>query len=353
MWIISISWIGWLLLLRLRQRLPGHFLINAVMAAPLALILLPVFPASLWGIPLMLLLTAIFALLLLKITDIDDRILLLSGLTWAVLVFDQITGWRLIRFSALGYGAVDGSRYYGMGNEYMGIFLAASLILAHLLVAKTGKKWPVWLNFGTTMSILYLPQLGAKFGGMLSGSIGMLYYLIRLYQVKLNNKKLWLSIGVFLFILLSIGVWDSLRPPQVQTHIGRFIHLLLNRDTDGILQIVIRKLNMNIKLTRFSPWMRFVWLALAIGLCVRWIDRRHLIKTQNTMGIWQPLLVTGVAAYLLNDAGVLALATCLAFGFSFILLRNMTEDEPVVERSSTHPLETVDPNSAITGATKG
>jgi hypothetical protein len=35
--------------------------------------------------------------------------------------------------------------------------------------------------------------------------------------------------------------------------------------------------------------------------------------------IWRAILVTGIAAYFLNDAGVLAFALCIVYGFSYAL----------------------------------
>lgn len=326
MGIISAGWIGGLICIWFRKKIIGSFIISLVMAVPLVLIILPLFPSLLWGVPAFGLLTLISGYLLAKVSDIKKRILILAALTWGILIIDQILGWRLIRYSALGYSAIDGSRYYGIGNEYMGIFLAAALIVSQLIYEKSHRKWPVWIVLGCTISVLCLPQLGAKFGGILSGAVGFIFYLVCLYKIKLNNKKLWIAIGAFGLVLFSIGLWDSLRPPEFQTHIGRFIRLFWTKDFGGVLQIILRKLNMNLKLTVVSPWMRITWLAIGVGLGYRLVYRTHLIKTENTRMVWKGILLTGITAYLVNDAGVLALATCLAFGFSYILLMCMESE---------------------------
>lgn len=69
--------------------------------------------------------------------------------------------------------------------------------------------------------------------------------------------------------------------------------------------------------------MRITWLAIGVGLVYRLVYRTNLIKTETTRTVWRGILLTGVTAYLVNDAGVLALATCLAFGFSNVLLMNL------------------------------
>ncbi len=331
MGIISVGWIAGLLLIYMARlwfrdgmtrnlSLFYEWLITGVVVIPLSLVILPIFPAWLWEVGEFLILTSLLGAFLVSIKTIDLRMLILSGLIWGGLILDQILGWHLIRFSALGYSAMAGSRYYGLGNEFMGVFLAASLIFGHLLNQYRAPKWLIPLVLGFSIFVLSWPQLGAKFGGILSGTAGFSYYLIRFYKVKLDNLKLWVILSGCLLILAAIGWWDSLRPPEVQTHIGRFIHLFLAKDFQQMSEIIFRKLLMNLKLTIVSPWVRIILLSLALGIVNRLVTGRNLASSQDAL-IWKSILVTGIAAYLVNDAGVLAFATCLAYGFSFMLLK--------------------------------
>lgn len=330
MGIISVGWIGGLLCVLWRKKPLANYLITTVMAIPLLLILFPLFPTELWGMLPFFLLAPLLGFLFFRIKGVKTRVLILTAAIWGILVADQISGWNLIRYSALGYSAVDGSRYYGMGNEFMGIFLAASLILAHAVHERTARTWPVWAILGVAIAILSLPQFGAKFGGILSGAIGITFYLIHLHRVNLKNKKLWMAVGGFCLILAAVGWWDSIRPPEIQTHIGRFVRLFWTRDFSEISAIIFRKLNMNYKLTIASPWMRITLLAVVIGLCYRLCAKKNLLQRANDRLIWRSLLTIGIASYLVNDAGVLALATCLAYGFSYILLQLTLIDPPDV-----------------------
>jgi hypothetical protein len=301
-------------------------LITLVAVMPLSMIILPLLPAVFWQVAGFLGLSMIISLIFIQIKAVDLRILILSGIFWAGLILDQLFGWSLIRFSPLGYSAMAGSRYYGMGNEFMGVFLAASLILTHLMSRSTIARWAVPKAFGplilgVSILVFSLPQLGAKFGGILSGTVGFSYYLIKVYHVKVYNKKLWFILGGFIFGLAAIGWWDSLRAPEVQTHIGRFIRLIFTRDFSQVGEIILRKLTMNLKLTAVSPWMRIISLALGLGIIYRLVMKGKMAQPEDAV-LWKSLLVTGLAAYLVNDAGVLAFATCLVYGFSFVLLKN-------------------------------
>jgi len=284
------------------------------------MIIMPLFPLWCWQLPGFLGLTLILTIIFLQIKALDRRILILSGFIWGILILDQLMGWRLMRFSPLGYSAMAGSRYYGLGNEFMGVFLAAALILAYLTYKRYSLKWSPPLILGISILVLSLPQLGAKFGGILVCSVGFPFYLIKFYNLKLKNKKLWYGIIAFVLVLAAIGWWDSMRPPAAQTHIGQFIRLVFNKDYGQLRQIIFRKIGMNLKLTMNSPWMRIILLALTLGIINKFVTKRSLVKEEDVL-IWQALLVTGIAAYLFNDSGILAFATCLAYGFSVILLK--------------------------------
>src|SRR5699024_7912310 len=54
-----------------------------------------------------------------------DRILVISSLTLIALILDQWLGMKLIQASPLGYDVIAGARFYGMGNEYMGVLVGA------------------------------------------------------------------------------------------------------------------------------------------------------------------------------------------------------------------------------------
>jgi hypothetical protein len=308
-----------------RLELIGDWLITLVMITPLSLIILPLFPIGFWQVGGFLALSLVISMLFIQMKTVNYRILVLSSLIWTGLILDQLFGWSLIRFSPLGYSAMAGSRYYGIGNEFMGAFLAVALILTHLISQSTTGKFPAlqWagpLILGFSILVFSLPQLGAKFGGILSGTAGFSYYLINTYKIKLNNRKLWLILSGCILGLMAIGWWDSLRAPEVQTHIGRFVRLLFNRDFAQVGEIIIRKLAMNMKLTVVSPWMRIILLALILGIIHRVVAKSKLTRPEDAV-LWKSVLVTGVAAYVVNDAGVLAFATCLAYGFSFVLLK--------------------------------
>ncbi|HBG22921.1 MAG TPA: hypothetical protein DDW83_06660, partial [Peptococcaceae bacterium] len=63
-----------------------------------------------------------------------DPLLFLCLAIAFILLIDTLTGGNLQRFSVLSYDAMSGARYYGIGNEYMGVLMGATIIAATLIV---------------------------------------------------------------------------------------------------------------------------------------------------------------------------------------------------------------------------
>lgn len=324
--LITACWIAAVFCFGLKYKSFGNWLLTVIAVIPLVLLLIPGLPvvkgqAGGVIIGLFLVLSIGMAAISAWIRDVELRFLAISAFSWLGIILDQISGWNLIRYSALGYSATAGSRYYGIGNEYMGIFLGVTLVLTELIRRWTGKRWPVPILMGLSLFMVGWPQLGINFGGLLGAIPGFLLYLFMIYHWRLNNRKVWLAAGIGGCVVFLVGWWDSTRSIDLQTHIGRFFHLLFNGDLELIWEIILRKLQMNLKLMANSPWARIIGLTILIGICYRLILRRKLIAGPQRM-IWYAILCTGLGILLVNDSGVVALGTCLAYSFSFILIEN-------------------------------
>ncbi len=324
-WYLAIISLGWLAACGLWFLGESYWVRQCLFwvgCAPLVLLLLPLLPGAAWTPWVFAALTAVMGLIGLRLVGIRrprvDGYMALAGVLWLALTLDQVTGWNLIRFSGLGYSAASGSRYYGIGNEFMGVYLPAALISAGWLQARWGKKWPGLLVLAVTVFILGWPHYGINFGGTLSAVIGFLYYGICLLGINLRDRRIGMMAGIGMVLALGAGLWDALRPPEVQTHVGMFFNLILDNNFKEIGMVILRKLTMNMKLLMFSPWTRIILMALAIWALLAFIGRKQRMPRRNTL-VWSGILVSGIAAALLNDSGVVAFGTCLAFGFTYYL----------------------------------
>ena len=59
-----------------------------------------------------------------------DGVAVLAGLTFLGVLFDGLTRFAHMPHCILSYSLMEGARYYGIGNEYMGAFLAATALAA-------------------------------------------------------------------------------------------------------------------------------------------------------------------------------------------------------------------------------
>ena len=96
---------------------------------------------------------------------------------FAPVIVDGLLGGHLIRQSFLGYDPIIGARYYGIGNEYMGVVIGAVLLM---VAAWLEWKRPTgrWVKIGTAFLFVFLvlyfaaPFWGTNAGGALAASAG-------------------------------------------------------------------------------------------------------------------------------------------------------------------------------------
>lgn len=253
-------------------------------------------------------------------------IMIVSLATALLLTLDILRGSWWMRFSFLGYDPLGGARYYGIGNEYMGI-LIGSLILGWSILRgslKQKKLW--WLDLGLfsiISVIIAAPQLGTNVGGMIAALAGFGITIIGLNKVKVRLRTVVLLSIVILVALGGITLLDYYRPEAQQSHIGQTGQLIYEGGFTAIYQIIVRKLNMNLRLFRYSIWSRGLIVALiAMGASLiwpskylSWLMKEHFYLVQGIIGV----LVGAIVALIFNDSGVVAAATCSFFAATTML----------------------------------
>ena len=149
------GWAGWV----------ARYGLRVVSAWPLALLLAPLVDPHTVGAYVVLFagLTGLLALL--------PSPPLICALTALVIVGDGLTGTTLISNSALSEYALSGIRFYGIGNEYMGVLIGGALLACVLVPGlKTappglGAGGVILLWLALAAFVLSFPSFGAKGGG--------------------------------------------------------------------------------------------------------------------------------------------------------------------------------------------
>ncbi|MGE4284395.1 MAG: hypothetical protein AB7G87_11830, partial [Clostridia bacterium] len=124
---------------RIRRLL--QIMVLFTLICPLTLFIMPLLNINSLPVYALLLvsITAILGLLVYKIVkDQEMSIIIISAITAISILVDLLLNGPLNKTSLLGYDAVIGARYYGLGNEYMGILIAA-VLTAVLPLAQKGK----------------------------------------------------------------------------------------------------------------------------------------------------------------------------------------------------------------------
>jgi len=277
-----------------------------VAATPLALLVLGAIPGSSWFLPAWIAITLGIALVLRRMEP-TKAFALLGGITALLIVADAIFGAWLQQRSILGYDAIAGPRYYGIGNEYMGVLLGSSLLgLSGVL---NTNKVLAGLIFGAITLLLMLPGVGANFGGALAALAG---FTVAVTGSKLvSNKKYRLAAALVFVAAILVLVAVNIRGNQ--SHVGRFFAAVA-ADPGEFVQVVQRKLAMNWRLIRWSQWSKAFAALLAAALWLIFSQRRVMaLRFGRDWPQVRGAMAASLAALALNDSGVVAAATSLLY----------------------------------------
>jgi len=236
---------------------------------------------------------------------------------------DILLGSPLMRYSLLGFGPIGGARYYGIGNEYMGILLGASLTgTATVLDRFPAFKRPlvvlIGLSYAFWVYIVGAPWLGSNVGGGIALTVAYVVMLLLLLKKEIRRgRMLALAVGVALFLVATMGLTDLLRSGASQSHLGKLAQLISNSGISSAFPLFLRKIRMNLTLIEYTIWTK----ALLSFIIVLWVlfyrPRGHLAKLAvgfpaSFKGSWSAV-VGSAAALLANDSGIVSAATALLY----------------------------------------
>lgn len=306
----------------LAETLPPLLLLFVAALAPSRLLYLTVF----------LLLPLLCGLLLtrFKTTCLPFSLVFLG--TALLLLIDTLCGWGLGANSLLGYDPIGGARFYGIGNEYMGVLIGAWFMGWAAFLETSGKKkfWEKIIPLATLAALIILgsPQLGANVGGTIGLAAASATWVFLSSKQKITVRQV-LNTGLVLLLLFFLFIWWDLRWTRMPSHLGRFVLQVSVQGLPGLWQVFSRKLAMNWKLLRYTIWTNGL-LSFIIGLALIFWRPQGLAKRiqekypRIIRGFWT-CLCGAVVVLLANDSGVVAAATLMIYP-SFLLLALAIQD---------------------------
>ncbi|SES72048.1 hypothetical protein SAMN05660297_00382 [Natronincola peptidivorans] len=322
-----------LLTIIFRKRIPSKIytpislVLISTIIAPFTLLILPVF--GVLNITLnYILLISITGLLVILLHLIGKKaplnIILYSTLLITVgLMLDIVLGQSLIQNSLLGYDPIIGARYYGIGNEYMGVLIGSTLILLTALMEKYSfHKYCIILLFLGSIIVIAFPTLGANVGGGITATFTYLFTSIRLFGKKITFKKIFY---ILLLVLVIVGIMSVIDFffLQYRSHLAVAIEQILTKGPIVIYEIITRKIAMNIRVMGVTVWSRVLLSGMLI-LGILFYRPVGVIKSIASkypfiaIG-WSGIIVSCIVSFAVNDSGVVAAATTIMFLTTSIL----------------------------------
>jgi hypothetical protein len=246
-------------------------------------------------------------------------------LTLVVLGLDVMTGSRLQLETPFGLSVLEAGRFYGIGNEALGIYgVTALLAAAWLGLLALGRypssRRPAVLVVAVVAVFAVFASGWPGFGGKVGGTIAMVPCFVLLAMiiggVRLNGRYVLLVAvsGLALFVIFALVSY--LTPVTGQSDIGSFAGSSLHGHSGGLLW---RKISSNIgslSVNALSPLSPLVTVLAGLML---WRPAWFGLKTVPLAYAAQPLLrpimgvlwLMPVLGWFADDSGVIVPAAAL------------------------------------------
>lgn len=310
--------------------------ILASLAVPFILLILSLFSSNsllanyFWLILFMIIFTVLITVIF---RDTLSAIAFITLITALAILIDLFQGAPLMKVSFLGYDSIGGSRYYGLGNEYMGVLISTLTIglMAILDKYKAGKReyLLVTLIFLAAFYLILSPDYGSNVGGTISAFGAFTITLLLALGVKVGWRHLlFITSGLFLALLVLFFI---ISPKASPSHISKTVELIQTRGWQSLALIFGRKLAMNYKLLKYTVWTRALLTSIVVLVALLY-KPPYLIKTifKKNRFLYNGFIGTGVGCILalfFNDSGIVAAATMMIFIALPVLLLVIDESE--------------------------
>lgn len=256
--------------------------------------------------------------------DISPLGLLLTGAALLV-ALDAFLGSPLVSRSLLSGYFLPGIRFYGIGNEYMGLAIGAALAGPLLIADGSGASsltdrkgaFPTLLLWLALLLAIGAPFWGANAGGGLTATMTFLTAVFALRSRRLRARQVMAAFGAALAVTLLFALMDRARPELARSHVGAAVAAGQVRGPQALAEIALGKAGMNLRLLltagAFGALAGLVpiWWLISRGPLGRQaaqaLERRPRLRRAVPAAAWGALV-----ALLFNDSGIVAALLLLA-----------------------------------------
>ena len=225
---------------------------------------------------------------------------------------------------------LPGIRFYGVGNEYMGVAIGAALMGVALLAPLPSA--PVCALWGLLAVALGFPLCGANAGGAIAATVAFIVAPFAL-RGPLRSWHIAVAFAGAAALTALLAVWDGAQVSGSRSHIGEAVALGQAAGVSPLAEIIARKLTMSLGIL-LNPWTLAALAGVAVG--GGWLMRgatgasvRESLSLRPDLARLLPAAFWGAfAALAFNDSGVVAALFLLIFPL-VALLWVLLEDAPM------------------------
>jgi hypothetical protein len=269
-----------------------------------------------------------------------------AAVTVAVIGLDVMTGSRLQLGTPFGLSALAAGRFYGVGNNALGVYGASGLLVAAWAATALGAAGPEPEPGGRRRGVLAVsaialfvvvaagwPGFGAKVGGTIAMVPGFLLLLAAVAGIRVTWRRALLILASGLVLVTGFAVLDYLVPSAGPSDIGAFVGHVLHGGSGGILQ---RKISANVgslTTTAYSPIVPVVVVAAALILA--WPHRFRLDglnRAYAALPLLRPALaamwLVAVLGWIADDSGVTVPAAAIPLALMLVIAVVAAVPEP-------------------------
>jgi hypothetical protein len=245
--------------------------------------------------------------------------------TLAVLGLDVMTGSRLELDAPFGLSLIESGRYYGIGNEALGIYGVTALFGAAWLGLVALRRYPlsrrpaVLAVAAVAVFAVFAsgwPGFGAKVGGTIAlvPCFGLL--LLAVAGIRLDWRRVLLVAVSGLALFAIFALISYLAPVTGKSHLGAFAGDVLHGHAGAVL---LRKIHANVGSLAVGAYSPLVPIVVVVTGLMLWRPAWFGLKTVPLAYAAEPLIrpVVGVLwlmpviGWFADDSGVLVPAAAL------------------------------------------
>jgi hypothetical protein len=219
-----------------------------------------------------------------------------AGIAVALIVVDATLGWRSLLTPLLGGSALQGERFFGVGNSYAGVLMAGAVLGAALVRPVVGVGLLVCASLFAA-----LPFIGADIGGGVTLMLlAALWFVLRRDSRQTASDVALAAAGAVLGVAVLL-LLNRFAPSP--THVTRALEA--SHGPLSLASVLGSRLDDNIRATAQAPgmWAALLAIPILLGLAITRSGpfRRPLVAHPAWRDACVVLGVGAIVGYLLND----------------------------------------------------